>query len=276
MSDETLTIRYVRLCQCGKPDGHDGACRPGRQPRHTGRPRDVLAAITHAEHALETNPGHYHARRRAGDTLSQFYALPIPAPIIRPTLTLNSELHQAIRQVLANLELTSNGSVQAWNASGGHSGEPDDKVVNLVIHPPIAPHHHYRFLFTQATSIDECEQLLTEAQAELASIRRRTSPNVAHLTDREILDDRIINEGHGCSPADVALALFCTPRRVQQVRIRDGRNPLTGHKIVLDDVSDDAREHVRTLIAQGMTERQVFQITGVKKTTIRRICGRAA
>lgn len=57
MSDEDIKIRHVRLCDCGKPAGHDSICRPGRAVAGLDPERDVQRVPAEWEEQ--------HAERRA-------------------------------------------------------------------------------------------------------------------------------------------------------------------------------------------------------------------
>ena len=46
---------------------------------------------------------------------------------------MTSTLDREFRVILTKLEMTAWGSVQAWNASGGGSQNPDDKVVFQIL-----------------------------------------------------------------------------------------------------------------------------------------------
>lgn len=67
MSDEQITIRHVRLCQCGKIANHDSVCWPGRTP---GLPFDNVERIsTTAENIIaERGRLRYERNRRKFDT----------------------------------------------------------------------------------------------------------------------------------------------------------------------------------------------------------------
>lgn len=183
-------------------------------------------------------------------------------------------LERQIRQVLAELELISHGSTQSWNASGGHTGEPDDQVAMLAGHPDTPPHLYWRHRFAASTASQHAE-LLEHARAELDAYKRSNRIDPAY-TDRELLEQRILNEGAGWTPDEVARVMRCPASHVRKVRVRDGRNADDGKRIALSDVPADQRDQARDLLTNGMTERQVQLITGLSKSTIRRINGKAA
>jgi hypothetical protein len=198
-------------------------------------------------------------------------------------------LDQRMRDILAQLELISHGSTANWSPtgrsrSGSHGRPPGDER---------PPHIYWRERWERAVRDDEewtieamltnCEEVvthrrkvITSAQTELDSLRKRPEVKVQGETGEE-LEKRIVRDGEG-EPVDrVALAMRCTPTFVRKARLKAGRSVVTG-KAPKDAVVEAADQHdrARTLAEDGHTERQIAWLTGLPKTTLRRILGRAA
>jgi hypothetical protein len=97
-------------------------------------------------------------------------------------------------------------------------------------------------------------------RAELEAWRRRPDPP----PPGETLDDlkrRVLEEGAGWTPHEVALAMRVTPTFVRNVRTEAERDPQTGKP-------DDRLAKGLKLLAEGLSLRQVERITGVPKSTL--------
>lgn len=178
-------------------------------------------------------------------------------------------LDREIRQVLAELELISHGSITAYNSSGGGHAESDRLV------PPgesFPPHLFYRGLFVDAWE-SQRDLLLAQARTALAALKVRGATAAKPLTDREVLERRIIEEGKGWTAQEVSVSLRCSPLMVRRVRIREELDGYGREALVL---TEDLRERACELLAKGMTERQIELLTGLKKSSIRRLGGKAA
>lgn len=122
-----------------------------------------------------------------------------------------------------------------------------------------APVDYFIALYVRAHPSDRpaIEEL---AQAYLDRWRRRPEPP----GEAETLDElkaRVVKTGAGWTPAEVALAMRCTPTFVRATRIEADRNPETG-KI------EGSIEHARELLATGHSLRQVAILTGIPKSTL--------
>ena len=108
-----------------------------------------------------------------------------------------SELDLLMAAVLARLELTSTAQTQAWNASGGHSGEPDDRFVASIGRLD-APHLRLRARYVDAWRASAKREILEDAVLELAQMLRRVAP----MIDGKPLAVAVIEDGEGW-PAEV-------------------------------------------------------------------------
>jgi hypothetical protein len=163
---------------------------------------------------------------------------------------------RAMRRILARLELVSHGSVQAWNASGGHSGEPDDRIVALIARGTERyPHELYREAYNLADTDKDRAMVLEQAAAELKSIIKRASAGNATLS----FDDLVIEDGQGYSVAMAAHHFNVSSAFIRRVRVRRGRDPEDGRQPV--EVVDRAAR-ARELRAQGLSTREIALMVG--------------
>lgn len=203
-----------------------------------------------------------------------------------------SDLETQLRQTLAELELCSVTSAASLQASGRDTSDdiggrrpPGDN------HPP---QDHYRHEWERLGREQEAAQLeglptirfdryrqelLERAREELASIRKQQKHVEIQAETDVALSKRIVREGDGFSVREVALALRVTETRVRRAVVELGADLSTGRirRMVVAQAADgDAHEHARRLAASGMTERQIRMVTGLPKTAVRLILGRAA
>jgi hypothetical protein len=185
------------------------------------------------------------------------YAWTIPARVERLVgVAGRMSLDNAMRRILARLELVSHGSVQAWNASGGHSGEPDDRIVALIARGTERyPHEHYREAYNLADTDKDRAMVLEQAAAELKSIIKRASAGNATLS----FDDLVIEDGQGYSVAMAAHHFNVSSAFIRRVRVRRGRDPEDGRQPV--EVVDRAAR-ARELRAQGLSTREIALMVG--------------
>jgi hypothetical protein len=159
------------------------------------------------------------------------------------------------RQVLAELELTSTSRARAFVPV--ISTSPPDSM------PPTgdpSPATYWRERFDQARPGEE-PTLLALARDELRHIRRRAFPAVA-WEDGVELAARVLGDGEGLQPGDVAFALRCTPTFVRRTRLANGREPEHGRTVRMDQLD------ARALMDAGMSLRQAAVATGVPRSTL--------
>jgi transposase len=157
-----------------------------------------------------------------------------------------------MRTVLMRLELLSHGSTQAWNASGGHSGEPDDRTITMVLVGDEPPHLRYRRLYGTATTDEARIRIVTEAETELTSwLRRKELPKTTIS-----LVDLILEDGKGYEPDLVARRYGVDAAFVRRQRARKDLDTETGEKAAAVDRSDKPAK-ARELRKLGMSTRQI-------------------
>lgn len=160
-----------------------------------------------------------------------------------------------MREVIVGYTLLQYGRVQAWgrqvpSAEGGvfPSGEGD---------PPLL---YWLDKLASAQTLEEFATFASQMKLELDAWRRRPEPPPAG----ETLDDlkrRVLEEGKGWTPHEVALAMRVTPTFVRHVRTEAERDPQTGRP-------DNRLAKGLKLLAEGFSFRQVESITGVPKSTL--------
>lgn len=168
--------------------------------------------------------------------------------------------------VLLRLEMLSHGSTQAWNASGGHSGEPDDRVLTLVLSADEPPHLRWRRIYRTAITIDGRLRIIDEAQQELRFWTRRTVPQVENTKS---LVDLILEDGEGYEPAVVARRFGVDVAYVRRQRARAQRGTEDGRELHADEPADRVSK-ARELRGAGLSTRQIAVILDCHQTQVMR------
>jgi hypothetical protein len=197
------------------------------------------------------------------------------------------DLEQQMRSILAQLEMLPHGSTANWSSTGRSRGgsygrPPGDEC----------PSHEYWRMRWERAVWDDLEEeqreaaivvtrhrrdVISKAQKDLNSYRKRAEGQVIGETEAE-LEARVVREGDGWTVEQTAQHCRCTPTFVRKARLKAGRSVVTG-KAPRDTVIEeptDQHERARALAEDGHTERQIAWLTGLPKTTLRRILGRAA
>lgn len=172
------------------------------------------------------------------------------------------------RQILAEMELLSHGSVTAYNSSG--RGESDVVVPQGEAHPP---HIEFAARYEQERDDERRRRVLEEARRYLQDWKRRTSPVV---DDGSSEDDWIVRDGEGYEAEQVARKFNTTVSRVRKLRMADDRDTEFGLPSRFAPRLAATPDRIRNLADQGCTERQIAFQVGVSKSTVRRALGKAA
>lgn len=172
------------------------------------------------------------------------------------------------RQVIAELELLSHGSCQAWNPAGGHGGEP----AGLPPGDKHVPHLYWAQRLRDA-GVDEraIAKVAAGAKAELDAWRGRVHHRPEGETAAEF-DARIVREGDGWEADKVAFALRTTSTRVRKARQAAGRDVASGKTISkAGDLTDlERRAKARELRDANLSIRQIAARLGVGLATVHR------
>lgn len=163
-------------------------------------------------------------------------------------MTLQSEF----AQILAQMEMVSHGTTMRWNPSGG-TGESD-----LPPGEPHPMHEHWRQRWLNATP-DRRPGVLEDARAALSAWRVQNQARGDGETWDQ-LAQRIVDEGLGWSPSEVAQALHVTESQVRKARERYKRHVETGHHTAT----------VVTLHRGGRSVREIARLTGLPPATVQR------
>ena len=164
--------------------------------------------------------------------------------------------------ILLRLELVSHGSTQAWNPSGGHSGEPDDRIVALI--GDAFPHVVWRERYEAQTDDLGRERVITDATQELESWTRRVAPRV----EGRPLRDLVVEDGEGFPAKIVAERFGVDVAYVRRWRNRAGRDTETGREA--QSVAENRPERARELRRQGLSTRQIATILACHQTQVMR------
>jgi hypothetical protein len=124
-----------------------------------------------------------------------------------------------LRQIVIGFSMLQYGHVMAWGRQPKLAERP--ALPSGESSPPL---EYWLELLPRCQTIEEVAELILRANAELEAWRRRPEPP----PEGETFDDlraRIIDEGEGWTPHEVALAMRVTPTLVRNVRSeaeRDG------------------------------------------------------
>lgn len=160
-----------------------------------------------------------------------------------------------MRDVLVGYAMLQYGSVMAWGRKS-----PSAESAALPSGEGFPPLDYWLDLIDKAESEEEIDAVVERARAELRAWRVRPEPP----PDGETFDDlkrRILEDGEGWTPHEVALAMRVTPTLVRNVRAEAERDPEYGRP-------DGSLSHGLQLLASGCSLRQAAQITGIPKSTL--------
>jgi hypothetical protein len=186
--------------------------------------------------------------------------------------TAEIRIYAEFRQVLAELEMLPHGTTQSFNASG--SGYADAKDPTGESFPP---HLQYRAEWEGARDDARREYILKCAIADLHRFRARPKVTVPLQEETAAeLEARVVREGVGWGVEETARHCRCTTTFVRKSRMKAGAHPQTGKLPQEKEPPRDKVEHAKQLAGDGLSERQIVMLTGLPKTTVRRVLGRAA
>jgi hypothetical protein len=174
-----------------------------------------------------------------------------------------------MRQILGELEMTSNAPTQSFNASGGHapfgSREP-------TTGDSWAPHERYRQRYANQTDDHGREKIIDQAAAELHRIRHSTAPSTPTESDAD-RDRRVCEQGEGWEAQIAANHFRLSVPEIRRIRKADGRNLDTGLPINNDQerlTTLERRRKVADLKRRypGITARQIALHIHASPTTV--------
>lgn len=172
-----------------------------------------------------------------------------------------------MRQVLAELEVTSNAPTSSYNPSGGHgafaSREP-------TTGDSWAPHLRYRRLYEDAVDERGRECVIEDAAKELHRIKH-SSPPARPTESDEDRDARVVRDGEGWEAEIAATHFRLRLVDVWRVRRDAGRDKDYGRPVAgLTVARFERRARVQELKARnpGMTARQIALHVGADHKTV--------
>lgn len=181
-------------------------------------------------------------------------------------------------EILLAMEMLAGGSITNYSPTGA-GGVADSKPpagVRFDSTSDLPMHAYWRAKYERAVGNYRREQVYRAARAELEAFRKRPKITVIMETEEE-LEARIVKEGQGWTVEQVAIHCRCTTTFARKARLKGGVSVTTGNAPASVRIeTDDQRERARKLGEDGMTERQIVMLTGLPKSTIRRVLGRAA
>jgi hypothetical protein len=170
------------------------------------------------------------------------------------------------------LILLSHGGVTNWAPTTSGTRDRDPRPTGDSY--PIAD--HYAWMYANAAGDVSRQRVLHEAREELARWRGHGITRAPGETQEE-RDLRMLREGQGFDPQTVAVRFDTNAGRVRKLRVAHGHLPETGTPLPgVKPVEAATPERVLELAGQGCTLRQITTLTGVSKSTVQRMLGKAA
>ena len=160
-----------------------------------------------------------------------------------------------LREIAVGFTMLQYGNVMAWGRQPKLAERPAFPSGESA--PPL---EYWLELLPRCQTLEEVAEVMRRARAELEAWQRRPEPP----PEGETFDDlarRIVDEGEGWTPQEVALAMRVTPTLVRRVRQDAERDPEYGRP-------DGSLAHGLALLEAGLSLRQAAQITGIPKSTL--------
>jgi hypothetical protein len=140
-------------------------------------------------------------------------------------------------------------------------GTPEHRCPPGELDPP---EDRLRRRLLSAETIEDVQAIEREAHEILVAATKRPLGHRSYETADE-RDERIVAEGEGWAPDDVAGAMGCRPFDVRHARLVRKRDPETGRELPEGDPFLVAAE----LRAHGRSTRVIERLTGIPRSTLR-------
>jgi DNA invertase Pin-like site-specific DNA recombinase len=176
-------------------------------------------------------------------------------------------LESDFRQVLAELELTSNGTTTAWNSSRA-TGKPGSKLLFLSEEPP---HDHFRRRWDGCASDRARELVLAAAREALEGIRHQSQRPKLKQEPPSVRERRLVASGRGVPAKEIARRERALDREIIAMWVKHGLNPATGWPFF----DEDRDAEIRRMSEARLSVREIAQALGVSKSAVHRALGRA-
>lgn len=182
---------------------------------------------------------------------------------------MSADQDQRIRNILARLEVTSNGPISSYTpvASKGAFGSGEPTTGDAW-----PPHVRWASKYNEAKDDFEREKVIGKATRELEEITRRVLARVDGESV-ELRNRRMVRDYAGWTAQEVATAFRCGVREVHAVRLAADRDKDFGRRVEGGKDDDklppaERRCRVDEMKAQGMTVRQIAFRLGVAPQTV--------
>lgn len=183
-----------------------------------------------------------------------------------------AELDRDLRQVLAELELVSAGTIYSYNPVGTKTGFSSSLPVSGDASPP---HIHYRQIYNAQNDDWGRRQVIKQARDALDKLKRRTIPDgwTEKPEDTDDRTERLLRLGEGVPLHEAAMRLNCAPSELRQLRKDAKRDVYLGEKLP-DQTARTDREDLATRARQlkqqnpRMSNREIGRKLNVSHVTI--------
>ena len=160
-----------------------------------------------------------------------------------------------MHDVVSGYALLGYGAVMRWGKTA-----PSAEGAVLPQGEGYPPIDYWLTLIVRAQTVGEVHEIVERARSELRAWRRRPEPPPVGESFED-LKRRIIDEGEGWTPQEVALAMRITPTLVRNVRAEVERDPEYGRP-------DGSLAHGLELLRNGVSLRAAAMATGIPKSTL--------
>lgn len=183
-------------------------------------------------------------------------------------------LEDRFRQVLCEMEMVAGGSITNYSPTGA-GGVADSKPppgARLDGGSEMPMHVYWRGRWNRAFSDEAREAVIKAAEKDLDSYRKNARDQKVSGESMGDLETRIVKKcREGWTVEEVATHCRCNTKLVRSAWLRASIIPDEEKK-----PSKFQRARVKQLARQGMSEREVADMTKLSKTTVRRLLERAA
>ena len=194
----------------------------------------------------------------------------------KPSPVTLSELEREFRQTISEMTLL------AWGKTASY-GERTTSGESSFFEPPgekTPPQDEYVIRWRQAEKERRSPLMLKIWEEAWEDLRERTTRKVTEVVEESTQERnaRLLRDGRGAGTKECEYHFKMNGKEIRAIRVQANCNPENG--LPLHDAAKpgpvDNREWAVELATKGFSERMIEVVTGVPKTTVRRIVEKSA